>query len=49
MTSTLYRLSAFSTRPEGGNPGEAMGRPSRLKVQIPVSGGIVVSGAAVRL
>ncbi len=29
--------------------GEAMGRPSRLKVEIPVSGGIVVSGAAVRL
>ena len=29
--------------------GEAMGRPSRLKVHIPVSGGIVVSGTAVRI
>lgn len=29
--------------------GEAMGRPSRLTVEIPASGGIVVSGAAVRL
>ena len=27
--------------------GEAMGRPSRLEVQIPASGGIVVSGNAV--
>lgn len=29
--------------------GEAMGRPSRLVVDIPASGGIVVSGTAVRL
>lgn len=29
--------------------GEAMGRPSRLTVEIPATGGIVVSGAAVRL
>lgn len=29
--------------------GEAMGRPSRLQVGIPVSGGIVVAGAAVHL
>lgn len=29
--------------------GEAMGRPSRLRVEIPVSGGIVVSGNAVPL
>jgi PhzF family phenazine biosynthesis protein len=29
--------------------GEAMGRPSRLLVDIPASGGIVVSGTAVRL
>jgi PhzF family phenazine biosynthesis protein len=29
--------------------GEAMGRPSRLGVRIPPTGGIVVSGAAVRL
>lgn len=29
--------------------GEAMGRPSRLVVDIPASGGIVVSGMAVRL
>lgn len=29
--------------------GESMGRPSRLLVDIPVSGGIVVSGMAVRL
>lgn len=29
--------------------GDAMGRPSRLVVQIPVSGGIVVSGTAVRI
>jgi len=29
--------------------GEAMGRPSRLVVDIPVTGGIVVTGAAVRL
>ncbi len=29
--------------------GEAMGRPSRLTVGIPASGGIVVTGAAVRL
>jgi len=29
--------------------GEAMGRPSRLRVHIPVAGGIVVSGNAVRL
>jgi PhzF family phenazine biosynthesis protein len=29
--------------------GEAMGRPSRLIVEVPVAGGIVVSGAAVRL
>ena len=27
--------------------GEAMGRPSRLKVEIPVAGGIIVSGTAV--
>jgi PhzF family phenazine biosynthesis protein len=27
--------------------GEAMGRPSRLKVEIPASGGIIVTGAAV--
>jgi PhzF family phenazine biosynthesis protein len=27
--------------------GEAMGRPSRLEVEIPVTGGIVVSGTAV--
>ena len=27
--------------------GDAMGRPSRLAVSVPVSGGIVVSGAAV--
>ncbi len=27
--------------------GEAMGRPSRLKVEIPVKGGIIVSGTAV--
>jgi PhzF family phenazine biosynthesis protein len=29
--------------------GEAMGRPSRLGVEIPVSGGIVVTGTAVRI
>jgi PhzF family phenazine biosynthesis protein len=29
--------------------GEAMGRPSRLRVEIPERGGIVVAGAAVRL
>jgi PhzF family phenazine biosynthesis protein len=29
--------------------GEAMGRPSRLLVEIPVQGGIVVTGAAVRI
>ncbi len=29
--------------------GEAMGRPSRLKVEIPVDGGIIVSGTAVRM
>jgi PhzF family phenazine biosynthesis protein len=29
--------------------GDAMGRPSRLVVQIPASGGIVVSGTAVRI
>lgn len=29
--------------------GQAMGRPSRLQVHIPVTGGIVVSGAAVHL
>ena len=29
--------------------GEAMGRPSRIRVEIPASGGIVVSGAAVPL
>jgi len=29
--------------------GEAMGRPSRIIVQIPTSGGIVVSGTAVRI
>lgn len=29
--------------------GEAMGRPSRLEVEIPESGGIVVSGAAVKI
>jgi PhzF family phenazine biosynthesis protein len=29
--------------------GEAMGRPSRLSVHVPVAGGIVVSGAAVHL
>lgn len=29
--------------------GESMGRPSRLTVEIPAQGGIVVSGAAVRL
>lgn len=29
--------------------GEAMGRPSRLTVDVPVSGGIAVSGSAVRL
>jgi predicted PhzF superfamily epimerase YddE/YHI9 len=28
-------------------PGEAMGRPSRLVVDIPVSGGISVTGSAV--
>ncbi len=29
--------------------GEAIGRSSRLTVEIPVSGGIVVSGTAVRI
>ena len=29
--------------------GEAMGRPSRLEVEIPESGGIIVSGAAVQI
>ena len=29
--------------------GEAMGRPSQLRVTIPATGGIVVSGGAVRL
>ena len=29
--------------------GEAMGRPSRLEVEIPESGGIVVSGTAVKI
>jgi PhzF family phenazine biosynthesis protein len=29
--------------------GEAMGRPSRLDVEIPESGGIIVSGTAVKL
>jgi PhzF family phenazine biosynthesis protein len=29
--------------------GEAMGRPSRLTVTIPEHGGIVVTGAAVRI
>jgi PhzF family phenazine biosynthesis protein len=29
--------------------GEAMGRPSRLLVEIPTQGGIVVSGTAVRI
>jgi PhzF family phenazine biosynthesis protein len=29
--------------------GEAMGRPSRLQVDIPITGGIVVTGTAVRL
>jgi predicted PhzF superfamily epimerase YddE/YHI9 len=29
--------------------GEAMGRPSRLVVDIPASGGIVVTGAAVAM
>jgi predicted PhzF superfamily epimerase YddE/YHI9 len=29
--------------------GEAMGRPSQLLVHIPVSGGIVVTGKAIRI
>ena len=29
--------------------GEAMGRPSRLEVEVPATGGIVVSGTAVAL
>jgi PhzF family phenazine biosynthesis protein len=29
--------------------GEAMGRPSQLTVHIPVSGGIVVTGQAIRM
>lgn len=29
--------------------GEAMGRPSRIQVDIPIEGGIVVTGTAVRI
>lgn len=46
-------LRALDQLPPGGHctvlQGEAMGRPSRLEVSIPSSGGIVVSGSAVPL
>lgn len=59
IPGTRPRPAAFRDVPDGDlveDPatiailqGEAMGRPSRLTAEIPVSGGIVVSGTVVRI
>lgn len=45
----LRALAQVPRRADHGAAGEAMGRPSRLEVTIPATGGIVVSGTAVAL